>query len=433
MNESNPINILIINVHSTMNAGDAALLWLNIRQLEKVFPEGKFTALVNYPNEPFYISVPNLKVMPSPFALVEAGSELPGWNKIIKLAFGCLIILLGMILPNKYIKNIRSKWLQLTQIYRSSNVIAAVSGAQLVSLGRFSWPLIISSLPIILAHLFHKPLYIMPQSTGPFRWKWEKWLVREMYSRARLVFLRDPISMELMKEIGVSGGKVKFASDPGFTLPMISREQALIIMSGYSYIPNKHAMGMTVIAQLSQSFNKVMFDGYYRILANTMDRFAKEFEAKIYIFDQVTGPSERENDSSAAKILLSLLANDQNRIIHVDRKLDPMELKGCYSLMDMFIASRLHSGIFAMSSGVPTLFIGYNPKTRGVLKAAGLDEWMLDINCMDEKHFWELLRLTWENRNNISNKIQSVILSCQEDFDRVSGWIAQDYSNARKS
>ena len=50
MNSSKPKNILIVNVHSTMNAGDAGLLWLNLQQLEKVFPKANFAALVNYPD-----------------------------------------------------------------------------------------------------------------------------------------------------------------------------------------------------------------------------------------------------------------------------------------------------------------------------------------------------------------------------------------------
>jgi colanic acid/amylovoran biosynthesis protein len=127
-----------------------------------------------------------------------------------------------------------------------------------------------------------------------------------------------------------------------------------------------------------------------------------------------------------------MIAEDQNRIIHVDHRLNPMELKACYSLMDMFIASRLHSGIFAMSSGVPTLFIGYNPKTRGVLEAAGLEQWMLDLDYLDTNVFYELLRQTWENRESIAVKTQSVVMNCLKDFDRVSQFIAEDYFDARK-
>ena len=432
MNNTYPKKILIVNVHSTLNAGDSALLWLNIRQFEKIFPEANFTALVNYPNETFYKRITNLIVMPSPFALIKAGTELSNWKKIIRLVVGCMIMMIGMVLPRSLLANTQSNWLQMAYIYRSTDVIGAVSGAQLVSLGSYSWPLIISSLPIVFAHLFHKPLYIMPQSIGPFRWKWEKSLVKEIYSRARLIFLRDNISIRLANEIGIPERIIKFASDPGFALPAASREQALEIMSGYGYMSDQHAIGITVVSRLSRIFDRERFDSYYHSLASSLNRFLQVYEAKIYIFDQVTGPTFDENDRFATEILLNMIAEDQNRIIHVDHRLNPMELKACYSLMDMFIASRLHSGIFAMSSGVPTLFIGYNPKTRGVLEAAGLEQWMMDLDYLDTNVFYELLRQTWENRESIAVKTQSVVMNCLKDFDRVSQFIAEDYFDARK-
>jgi colanic acid/amylovoran biosynthesis protein len=433
MNLQKPIKILIINVHSTMNAGDAALLWLNIRQLEKVFPNANFTALVNYPNEPYFKSIGNIEVVPSPYALVNAGSKLPGWQKIFKLGFGCILMLLGKVLPRKLLEKNNSIWLKLTLIYRSVDVVAAVSGVQLLSLGRFSWPLIVSSISIIFTHYYHKPLYIMPQSLGPFRWKWERWLVREIYSRARLVILRDAISIDLSKEIGLPESKIKFAFDPGFALPGATPERAMEIMSGYGYISGQHSIGMTVIARLSKAFDRERFDHYYRTLANLMGRFISEFDVNVYIFDQVKGPTREEDDSIAAELLRDMFGGNRNRIIHIDGSLSPMELKACYGLMDMFVATRFHSGVFAMSSGVATLFIGYNPKTKGFLEAVGLNQLGLDINNLESNQLWELLISTWENRQTIAEKTQAIVINCQKDYDRVSKWISEDYFDASKS
>jgi polysaccharide pyruvyl transferase WcaK-like protein len=203
-------------------------------------------------------------------------------------------------------------------------------------------------------------------------------------------------------------------------------------MSGFGYETKQNSVGMTVVSRLSRSFDRDHIESYYRTLARSLDRFSQVFAVKIYIFNQVTGPSIHENDSIAAEYLLNMLAANQNRIIHVDQHLTPMELKACYSLMDMFIATRLHSGIFAMSGGVPTLFIGYNTKTRGVLESVGLGQWMVDLNNLDQDYFWELLCKIWENRKEISEKTRSIVTNCQKDFNRVSQWIAEDYINARK-
>lgn len=433
MNSTKSKEVLLVNVHSILNSGDSALLWLNLRQLMNVFPNANFSALVNYPTESFDEYFTKLIVLPSPFALIKAGSEESSWIKVTKLLVGCIITIIGLVLPMSLLSNSHSNWLKIAYIYRSVDVVAAVSGAQLVSLGKYSWPLIVSSIPIIFAHIFRKPLYVMPQSIGPFRWKWEKKLVRLIYSRASIVFLRDKISMNLASEIGIAEKKVIFSSDPGFSLPMASRERALKIMSGYGYLPGKKSIGITIISRLSRAYDRENIKSYYRTLANSLDRFSQVFNVDIYIFDQVTGPSSDENDGIAAELLLNTLTAKQVRIVHVQERLNPMELKACYSLMDMFIASRLHSGIFAMSSGVPTLFIGYNPKTRGILEAIGMDQWMVDLTNLDSDNFWELLCKTWENRKSIADMTLPAVLNCQQDFDRVSQLIAADYFDAKKS
>ena len=177
---------------------------------------------------------------------------------------------------------------------------------------------------------------------------------------------------------------------------------------------------------------KEWFKNYYHVLADVLNRFVQTFDVNIYIFDQVIGPTPMENDSLASEALLISLGNEQTRIRHIHQQLTPMELKACYGLMDLFIASRFHSGIFAMSTGTPTLFIGYNPKTKGFLKAVSLENLMLDLNKIDEKRLWEILSQIWVDRHTISKQCKAAAVECEKDFDRVSKSIAEDYYKSEK-
>jgi polysaccharide pyruvyl transferase WcaK-like protein len=95
--------------------------------------------------------------------------------------------------------------------------------------------------------------------------------------------------------------------------------------------------------------------------------------------------------------------------------------------MDLFIASRLHSGIFAMSGGVPTIFIGYNPKTKGFLDAVGMSQLLLNLDGIDESRLYELMCQSWENRQVLAEQTRLIVEKCSQDFDRVSQWIYEDY------
>ena len=55
------------------------------------------------------------------------------------------------------------------------------------------------------------------------------------------------------------------------------------------------------------------------------------------------------------------------------------ELKYLYSHMDYFIATRLHSSIFAIGEGVPSLVIAYHgTKAQGIFHNIDLDEWVVN-------------------------------------------------------
>jgi colanic acid/amylovoran biosynthesis protein len=52
--------------------------------------------------------------------------------------------------------------------------------------------------------------------------------------------------------------------------------------------------------------------------------------------------------------------------------------------MDFFVATRLHSAIYALKAGVPVVAVAYEPKTIGIFKDLDLSEFVLDIRSIDK-------------------------------------------------
>jgi colanic acid/amylovoran biosynthesis protein len=73
--------------------------------------------------------------------------------------------------------------------------------------------------------------------------------------------------------------------------------------------------------------------------------------------------------------------------------------------MDFFVATRLHSAIFAMSVGVPVLCIGYLPKSEGVLKMMNLTEYALSIDQVDPTRLMTLFDKAWPQRQPLGRQI----------------------------
>lgn len=51
----------------------------------------------------------------------------------------------------------------------------------------------------------------------------------------------------------------------------------------------------------------------------------------------------------------------------------------------MFIGSRMHSTIFALAGGTPTIALAYQYKTMGTFKEIGLDNYVLNVEDFDQE------------------------------------------------
>ena len=85
--------ILMINIHSIMNAGDAALTLVAIQQLEKEFPEAQISLSMN---DPHYVKE-NILIHRSFFAWIKNGSK---WNYLRLIQFYPSVLLSVLMLPH---------------------------------------------------------------------------------------------------------------------------------------------------------------------------------------------------------------------------------------------------------------------------------------------------------------------------------------------
>jgi colanic acid/amylovoran biosynthesis protein len=421
------LQVLVLNTHSIQNSGDAALLFMNLQQIRSGFGDVDFTIISNYPDEDIDEANLKVKIFPSPYHLIGTGLRKNEALQLFHFFWGLSLSIVFKMMPKKWRATFHNKWFELFRAFEHSDLVVSVSGNILLSLGNFSWPFLLSAWQIFLSILYSKPIYIMPQSLGPFRHTWERGLTRFLYSRARLVFIRDRVSYRLVKEMGIPDLKVKFSPDPAFTLPASEKNAGLQILKRSGFQENDLAIGATVIAQLTKALNKEVISTYQKAFAETLFRFAKNYKVKVYIFNQVIGPSKVENDGEACKQMFMHLPADQTEMVHVDLPLSAPLLKSCYGFMSMFVATRLHSGIFALGSGVPAFFIGYNTKSLGVLEDMGLEDWLLELKDFEGEKFYHQLELFWQNRVANQEKIRPLVHRYKHEIDTVGMLIKQDY------
>lgn len=430
MNQSISPTILIINFHSSKNAGDLSLLISAMEILKAAFDSPEIIVSANWTEEKAYRSL-DIEVVPSFWTLAGVNRDKNIFKQVFRLVWYFIRIALSAK-TEKYNEKKGKElppWKQLSMAYQRADMIVGVSGNQFYSTGRFGWPFPASICSPAMAHIFKKPLYILPQSIGPLKRWWERSLLSIVYSRARKIYLRDSNSISLANEIGLPSGKVEYSPDPAFQLKPAPKMEGLKILAKYGYSENIPTLGLTVIAPMGHSLVTNQVENYYSVVKNGIDRFLKTYQAKVMIFNQVSGPTKSENDGYYSDLLFKDLQSKSLDIVHVNEQLDPRLLKVCYGQMTGFIATRLHSGIFSLSMGVPTLFIGYLSKTKGLLDACGLDETIIEISNLTEELFWTKLNNVWCNREAEKEKIKQVLPRILAETSKPQEFIRKDYLN----
>lgn len=432
MKENESPTALIINFHSTKNAGDLSLLISAIDILKAALGTPTIIVSANWPDEDTYQKL-GIEIVPSFWALASVNRDKSVLRQIIKMIWNYIRIALAPRKLNDQESLInQADWQKLRRAYQQADLIVGVSGNQFYSTGKYGWPFPASMCSVALAHVYKKPLYILPQSIGPLRRWWERALITHNYGKARKVFLRDSYSMQLAEKIGLPSRIIEFAPDPAFKLAPKPKEEAQVILAKYGFSETKPALGITLIAPMGRSLISSQVDNYYAVISAGLEKFLRTYEAFVVIFNQVSGPTQAENDSYYSQQICQELQAKSLNIIHVNGQLDPRALKACYGMMTAFIASRLHSGIFSLGMQIPTLFIGYLSKTKGVLTASGLDQELIELKDLTQDLFWQKLEDLWQNLELKRQKIQAVLPEIIAGTNKPQQFISKDFSNVKK-
>lgn len=420
----------MLNLHSSQNAGDAALLEMALQTLWSAFPSAQIMLAINDPQSTIFEFTDSVGVVPSfeTHFRVTSRDRKARWRLLSMISTVGLSMLAALVY--KQLRRVPT-WLpsplrELITAYIEADMLVSCPGNIFATMGRFGLPFAVASFIILYGLLLGKPLYVLPQSIGPLGRGWERLLIRKTYARARLIFVREPVSLRLAYQIGLPSQKIYLVPDLAFALPCGSLEQAARFLEGLGLRKEEPRIGVTAINKIFHQISLEEQNRYEAAMAYALSQFAKKHEGRVIFFPQVVGPTAQEDDRIAAKRIIARMDMRENTII-VEKKMSPSELKALYSFMDMFIATRLHSAIFAVSTGVPTLLIGYLHKTTGLGEMLGLEEWLIELKHISNSLLLEKVESLWQSRLEVRRYLEERLSSLVSQIAGVSTLIAQDF------
>jgi colanic acid/amylovoran biosynthesis protein len=335
------MKVLLINAYSTKNKGDFGIVVTIIKELQRndkdieIYLEQSFEDMTNYIKYQVNLVKPFIET-------TESKSFVLKYLYLLKNLFKKV---------EKY------------------DLVISVGGGYLYSSrkGPLGYGLMKSVLGIYKYSLTNK-VQIYPHTAGPLN-KIDSLFLSLLLKKVDILYARDQNTFEWASEKKIP---VILTNDTVFlnatSSKMICKEK-----------PN--TIGLTLVDHKKYSYSSsVIVEKEKKKYLETIASFVNENFTKCNIYIQVD-IDENDTDKYISEEFSKLL-RCKFEVINL-RGNDMFEIIEMYSENDIFLASRMHSAIYALCSGVETIGIGYQPKMEGMYDLLGLSGYSITLESIN--------------------------------------------------
>ena len=301
----------------------------------------------------------------------------------------------------------RSELLEAEAIYRNTDFIVDVSGYALGA--NWSDKICNDYLDILeFAQAFGIPVYLMPQSFGPFDFGEERQALNARIQRllptAKVIFAREQEGYDaLVNTYGLKNVRLAhdlvlgnkgidlaniFVSAPTLDLPEIRPNSVAVI-------PN--SMNSSVSSQES-----------------VLELYTKAIHALLSQGKTVYLLSHSTVDSALCSKLKEPFLTNEN-VILLAQDFSCLEFNALVKKFDYLIASRFHSIVHAFKNGVPCIALGWATKYHDLLKLFDQEQYILDVrDKIGEEQIAAAIALMDAHYPDEAGKIQKGLAAVQK-------------------
>ncbi len=421
------MNILLTNVYSRRNGGDAGIVAAQLEQLRTVAPEADIVIASMEAEE---IPFEEVSVLRSFFyyAIYENSSLLGRiLNSVIVITTTTLWSLVYRFMHRDYIWLLPKRLQALAREYLSADKVITAGGGYLVGGHglRSVMSIALHLHAISMALILKKPVLLHAQSFGPFPSVIERLLVRLVLNRSITIFIREQISLEVLKAVGITKAKLTLVPDAAFMLRKptqtaveVMREK--LVQVGIDF--RKPIIGLTV----ANRFPTAQQQKYERAFIEFIYEIAK-LDLAILLIPQVTDSLHNDDD----RLVQARIMNGVEELADVyslDSQFSYTELLCLYSLCTITVGTRMHSVIFSFMVGTPAIAVSYEHKTQGIMAELGLLNCVLDGNTLNSEDLIKLL-LVIQREAGKDVKILNQITERQNVGVAKSNELVKDFIN----
>ncbi|NJS41497.1 hypothetical protein HC766_04020 [Candidatus Gracilibacteria bacterium] len=423
-------SILITNVYSYKNKGDATIVLSLIQELERVFsPKNIDIQSTDFKND--INKYPNIQTLGPTLMWVVLSSNRKK-NIFLKICH-ILLCLVGISLTlirykltknTNYIGRNQSLKKYFEMVFNSDLVIAC-GGGYLRTSSRSpanNLLLLITCMNFFIPKLLGKKVYLYSQSIGPIFGNFQKFLLCYVLNRVDLILVREQISYQLLTKMDIQS-EFEQVADSAFIFNKLTQKSSQFQFS--SPLSKEMNVGLTVRDWFE---NQNQQDKYEQTIAKFIDYLYRNHSAKTFYFPQVIASQFGDDDRKSANRLKKYLKNKESLIIE-NKDLHPKELVNFASQMDYFVGTRMHSNILSLIAQTPVIAIEYEHKTRGIMKDMGLENYVINIEELNFKSLVAKFEEITKDYKSYKEQISKNITIVNKKAELAMDLIKKSYNN----
>lgn len=273
---------------------------------------------------------------------------------------------------------------------------------------------------IRLAESFGIPVYVLPNSFGPFNAPFVAKMIKMVLKKCKCIMAREEISKNtLVNECALSVFKY---SDLAFYLKRDEHFNAVEYLRKRNVpVYEKECVGITMRPYRFDGMvdGEKRYQKYIQSLTECIDWLNQQGYFPVLI-EHVYSTLEHENDMSCIKSVVNKLNKSCEYSVFSDRSLNCEQLKSIYGCMNYLIGTRFHSVIFSLAQEVPCIAITYGGnKGKGIMSDMELSRYAIPISDISGKALIDRFQELIKEKEEVKKRITKNLLKIEKEKKEI--------------
>jgi colanic acid/amylovoran biosynthesis protein len=423
------MKIVISNI-VVLNGGDGALLFGGIKILKEAF--GEDLELTVFSTEPER----SKQLFPEVTFRLTPGLLVMGWPRWRSLPRRLAPLRMALLVFAA--KAYRRGWplfaclfggrelVESMRIYSDADIVLSSGGTYLKE--SYGMDTQIADYRMTLA--LGRPLGFLTQTMGPFLRPRYRKALREIFSAAALILLRDEVSRQNVLDLGIPNARIHLCADSAFALAQLEVLKAAAHRS-FNLKNPKIAISVRSWSHFRGKSNQAGMQDYMEAVAGAASLLIEKHSAEITFVSTCQGVEGYTDDSVVAAGIIERMPSRLRSGLRLVREYQRFDrLIESLAHYDLVIATRMHMAILALCAGTPALPIVAEYKTSELYKNLGLEDWFVAIESVSSDQLSELVVSMLDALSNIQPALMKKVEAFRASSQTAGSKLAESLGSS---